>query len=276
MTAIVALKNLSFEGSHIRVDLFDEEPWWVARDISLALDYAQGCNITSLIDKVPDEWKGSKPFATLGGVQEMLCLSEQGLYFFLGRSDKPKALPFQKWVYGEVIPKIRKTGKYEVVKRPSTTNEVLLEVTESLHEVTKSLVRQEKVQEEFLRKHRSLDSRVQVIEKRAINATRGLEKMPNPTGDPGQMTTRVRINRIVRAHCFAASVDHQNTYTDLYRELRDRFHIDLKARAKNANSTPLDIAEELGVIEQLYAVAYDMYVAPVKSVTESAKLVLVE
>jgi hypothetical protein len=29
-----------------------------------------------------------------GGVQEMLCVSEQGLYFFLGRSDKPAALPF--------------------------------------------------------------------------------------------------------------------------------------------------------------------------------------
>jgi hypothetical protein len=42
----------------------------------------------------------------------MLCLSEQGLYFFLSRSDKPAALPFQKWIAGEVIPAIRKTGTY--------------------------------------------------------------------------------------------------------------------------------------------------------------------
>ena len=42
----------------------------------------------------------------------MLTLTEQGLYFFMGRSDKPKALPFQKWVYGDVLSSIRKTGSY--------------------------------------------------------------------------------------------------------------------------------------------------------------------
>lgn len=42
----------------------------------------------------------------------MAVLSEPGLYFFLGRSDKPKALPFQKWLAGDVLPTIRKTGRY--------------------------------------------------------------------------------------------------------------------------------------------------------------------
>ena len=53
---------------------------------------------------------------TLGGTQELWCISEQGLYFFLNRSDKPKALPMQKWVAGEVLPSIRKTGNYAVGK----------------------------------------------------------------------------------------------------------------------------------------------------------------
>jgi phage antirepressor YoqD-like protein len=44
----------------------------------------------------------------------MVVLTEQGLYFFLARSDKPLALPFQKWIAGEVIPSIRKTGKYSL------------------------------------------------------------------------------------------------------------------------------------------------------------------
>lgn len=42
----------------------------------------------------------------------MLCLSEQGLYFFLGRSDKPKATPYQMFIAGEGIPSIRKHGAY--------------------------------------------------------------------------------------------------------------------------------------------------------------------
>lgn len=44
----------------------------------------------------------------------MLTLSEPGLYFFLGRSDKPKALPFQKWLAGDVLPSLRKSGRYEL------------------------------------------------------------------------------------------------------------------------------------------------------------------
>ena len=46
----------------------------------------------------------------------MLCLSEQGAYYFINRSDKPAAVPFQKWIAGDVIPSIRKTGKYSIVK----------------------------------------------------------------------------------------------------------------------------------------------------------------
>ena len=44
----------------------------------------------------------------------MLCLTEQGVYFFLGRSDKPKALPYQMWIAGYVVPSIRATGSYSV------------------------------------------------------------------------------------------------------------------------------------------------------------------
>ena len=42
----------------------------------------------------------------------MLMLSESGLYFFLGRSDKSAAIPYQKWVAGDVIPNIRRHGLY--------------------------------------------------------------------------------------------------------------------------------------------------------------------
>lgn len=90
----------------------DEEGnvWFVAKDVALALEYAW--NGISRIEHVPDEWKGVKPIHTLGGPQEMHCLTEQGLYFFLARSDKPKSLPFQKWIAGEVLPSIRQTGGY--------------------------------------------------------------------------------------------------------------------------------------------------------------------
>ena len=82
------------------------------KDVLAALEYSKGSTPSVIFDAVPDQWKGSKLFATLGGEQNMLCLSEQGLYFFLGRSDKPKATPYQMFIAGEVMPSIRKHGVF--------------------------------------------------------------------------------------------------------------------------------------------------------------------
>ena len=97
---------------------------FVGKDVAKALGYPESSltNIPRLFRSVPDEWKGRKPIPTLGGEQEMLVVSEAGLYFFLARSDKPKALPFQKWLAGDVVPSIRRTGSYS---SPQTEDEIL-------------------------------------------------------------------------------------------------------------------------------------------------------
>ena len=107
-----SLQIFSFDGKQTRVTMVDGEPWVVAKDVAAALEYSLESNPARLFQAVPDEWKGVKRIHTLGGEQKVLCLSEQGLYFFLGRSDKPKALPYQKWIAGEVVPSIRKHGAY--------------------------------------------------------------------------------------------------------------------------------------------------------------------
>ncbi len=53
---------------------------------------------------------------TLGGSQEMLIINESGLYSAILKSRKPEAKKFKKWVTSEVLPSIRKTGKYEAPK----------------------------------------------------------------------------------------------------------------------------------------------------------------
>ena len=113
MNEIAVFENKQF--GKIRTINDNEQIWFVARDIAEALEY-KGSTINNaisvLFQSVPDIWKGKKRIFTLGGEQEMLCLSEQGLYFFLGRSDKKKALPYQMWIAGEVVPSIRKHGAY--------------------------------------------------------------------------------------------------------------------------------------------------------------------
>jgi anti-repressor protein len=105
------LQVFNYEGNNVRVVMVDNEVWFVAKDVASVLGYVS-TNMPQVFQMVPSEWKGSNPIATPGGTQEMLCLSEQGLYFFLGRSDKPAALPYQKFIAGEVMPSIRKHGVY--------------------------------------------------------------------------------------------------------------------------------------------------------------------
>ena len=91
--------------------------WFVGKDIAQALEYSESSleSLHKLFAPVPDVWKGRKRFPTVErGMQEMLCLTEQGIYFFLGRSDKPKALPYQMWIAGDVVPSIMHTGSYRV------------------------------------------------------------------------------------------------------------------------------------------------------------------
>jgi len=83
------LQVFNYKNANIRTVQKDGETWFVAKDIAEALGYTWQAN---LVSHIPEEWKGSNPINTPGGLQNLLCLSEQGLYFFLGRSDKPEAL----------------------------------------------------------------------------------------------------------------------------------------------------------------------------------------
>lgn len=100
----------------------DGTVWFVAKDIAEGLEYSLDGGMGRIFGHVPDCWKGGKRIATVErGEQEMLCVTEQGLYFFLGRSDKPKALPYQMWIANDVVPSIMHTGSYSL----NTNNEDL-------------------------------------------------------------------------------------------------------------------------------------------------------
>ena len=91
------LNIFAYDENMVRTSLDENgEILFVGKDVAKALDYSDCSNPARLFQSVPEEWKGVKPIHTLGGMQEMLTLTEQGLYFFVARSDKPKALHFQK------------------------------------------------------------------------------------------------------------------------------------------------------------------------------------
>lgn len=91
-----------------------EEPLFCLSDICKALELPQVSRVRSRLKK--DGLILIKATDSLGRQQETLFCNEQNLYRVIMRSDKPNAESFQDWVCGEVLPAIRKTGKYELKK----------------------------------------------------------------------------------------------------------------------------------------------------------------
>lgn len=134
-----------FEKHSVRVVTDDDgTPQFVAKDLADGLGYAW--NGTARIAHVPEEWRGVTSVVTPSGVQEMATLSEAGVFFFLGRSDKPAALPMQKWVAGEVLPSIRKTGVYAIsggeFKLPALESAVVQMVNKALPDLVHAFLAQ--------------------------------------------------------------------------------------------------------------------------------------
>lgn len=99
-----------FDAHEIRVHL-DERgaPWWVAKDVCDVLGIK---NPTDALKALEPHEKALEKVETLGGSQQLLVTNEAGLYRLIFRSNKPDAKRFQSWVFGEVLPAIRKTGHY--------------------------------------------------------------------------------------------------------------------------------------------------------------------
>lgn len=114
MTASTAITPFNFNEHAVRVIQIEDAPWFVATDVAESLGYKSPKDAASYLD---DDEKGSAIVRTPGGDQKLTVINESGLYALVLRSRKPEARKFAKWVTSEVLPAIRKTGKYE---RPTT------------------------------------------------------------------------------------------------------------------------------------------------------------
>ena len=90
-----------------------DKPLFVANDIGKILGLT---NIRMSLKGMPTEYLVVNPNDGPGGIQQTNFVTESGLYHIVLRSNKPRALPFQKWVVESVLPSIRKTGEYSIAK----------------------------------------------------------------------------------------------------------------------------------------------------------------
>ena len=122
-----------FDGRPVRAVKIGDEPYLVAKDVADRLGYANPA------DAVAKHCKGVAvryPLQTAGGMQDVRVLAEPDVMRMIIHSRLPAAARFEEWLFSEVLPSIRKTGRYGVadpvlaLNDPATLRGLLLENVE--------------------------------------------------------------------------------------------------------------------------------------------------
>jgi prophage antirepressor-like protein len=125
------LQIFNYSEGQVRTVLKDGQLYFVAKDICeiLGLNTSESVNGRgrSETEGLDDDEKDIDIVDTLGGKQEMIVVTESGLYSLVMKSRKLEAKAFKRWITHDVIPSIRKHGMYakdELLDNP----ELLLDV----------------------------------------------------------------------------------------------------------------------------------------------------
>ena len=127
------MKNLVFknkEFGQIRTCMVDGETYFVGKDVASALGYKNTKDaLIRHVDVEDKEWSG---ITTPLGIQQATVINESGLYALILSSKLDSARRFKRWVTSEVLPAIRKNGRYELEQQ----NRVLESKNTLLEEIT--------------------------------------------------------------------------------------------------------------------------------------------
>lgn len=108
------LSVFRFDGADIRTVMIGGEPWFVLTDIVRALGLSQ-----FRAERLDGDVIRNHTIEDRSGRSQMTrVVNEAGMYEVVIRSDKPEAAAFRRWVTGEVLPSIRRTGAYVAPQTP--------------------------------------------------------------------------------------------------------------------------------------------------------------
>ncbi|SCY45347.1 BRO family, N-terminal domain [Desulfoluna spongiiphila] len=112
LTPSPPVSQFQFGVHGVRVVIINGEPWWVAKDACDVLEIKNARSSLALLDD--DEKNSVHIMDGTPGNPEKTVINEPGLYTLILKSRKPEAKAFKRWITHEVLPQIRKTGRYAV------------------------------------------------------------------------------------------------------------------------------------------------------------------
>ena len=212
MNEIKIFKNKEF--GEIRTVTIDGEPWFVAKDITIALGYSNSSK--ALIDHVDIEDKLNNVSLSSLGQRGGWLITESGVYSLILSSKLPAAKKFKKWVIGDVLPTIRKTGGY-INNVDLMVNTYFSDVPEEQKLLVKGLlVNIEEKQKKI----------VSLTNENDLLAQKNLEWADRPL-----------INSLVRAYASFIGNNFGKAWKDFKKELLYKHGINLNSRITNYLNT---------------------------------------
>lgn len=147
----------------IRTIMIEGKPWFVAKDVCDVLEID-----TSNLSKVLDEDElMTVHYTAIGGEAkrgnpDVYLLSEPGFYSLVGKSRKPQAKAFKRWVNHDVLPAIRKNGGYVMGQEKMLTGEMSRQEF-----ISRALIMADATIKEMEEEMRSLEGKTVELEKKA-------------------------------------------------------------------------------------------------------------
>ena len=108
----IRLIQSRFEGKDVQFFLDEHgQPWWPAKGPCDVLGLG---DVHKAMERLDDDEKDRISIPTLGGWQEVWCHQRGRLVRLILGSRKPEAKAFKRWVTHDLLPTLRKTGRYEL------------------------------------------------------------------------------------------------------------------------------------------------------------------
>lgn len=109
----------------LRATQIDCEVWFAATDVAKALGYRDANQITRALDDDEKRWSEGTLSECTHSHLGIRLINESGLYRVLMRSQRPEAVPFQRWLAHEVVPEIRRNGGYIVTSPEDSDADIM-------------------------------------------------------------------------------------------------------------------------------------------------------
>jgi len=220
-------------------------PLFLAKDVA---NWIENKNVSQMIKtaELSEDEKGIYLIDTLGGKQELLFITEDGLYELLMQSRKPNAREFKKQV--KIILKIiRKTGGY--VADPETMVNTYFNTLDDNHKIL------------VLGLFQNVEAQQKIIMEQKLEIDHKGDVISGLVEDIPLASKRQILNRVVMK-----CSNFNDRWKELYFNFEQKYHLKINARMESYNKThksklrsKLEYIEEIGMIDELFAIACKLY-----------------